>query len=183
MKYIVDLPDAYTSESALFGDILSIPICLEGGKRYGVPTGIKLEPYTEPDKDEIRQMAHEEAWEFARRIICPSDCCEDSISAQTKEIFNKEGWETKGIFNDLSYQEAKAKYDAWKQKKEEIRIGDEVRCMDRVGIVVRIDSMDGGSNVIWEDGATAYIGIKDLTKTGRHFNEVESLMERMREQE
>ena len=51
MKYIVDLPDAYTSKSALFGDILSIPICLEDGKRYGIPTGIKLEPYTELDED------------------------------------------------------------------------------------------------------------------------------------
>lgn len=80
----------------------------------------------------------------------------------------------------MTYQEAKAKYEAWKKEKEEIHIGDEVRCMDRVGIVVRIDSMDGGSNVVWEDGATAYIGIKDLTKTGRHFPEVEKLLERMK---
>lgn len=68
------------------------------------------------DEDEIRQKVEDEVWEFARRIICPSDCCEDSISAHTQEIFNKEGWEIRGIFNDLSYQEAKEKYEAWRSR-------------------------------------------------------------------
>lgn len=76
-----------------------------------------------------------------------------------------------------AYKKGKAEAE---KEKEEIHVGDEVRCMDRVGIVVRIDSMDGGSNVVWEDGATAYIGVKDLTKTGRHFDEVEKLLERMK---
>ena len=47
-----------------------------------------------------RKTIEDEVWKLARRIICPSDCCKDSISAHTKEIFNKEGWEIRGIFND-----------------------------------------------------------------------------------
>lgn len=188
MKYIVDLPDAYTSKSALLGDILSIPICLERGKRYGVPTGIKLEPYTEPDKDEIRQMAHEEAWEFARRIICPSDCCEDSISAHTKEIFNKEGWEIRGIFNGLSYQEAKAKYDAWKKQKDEIRIGDEL--INHIGKAYIIYDVDDhiayGINLDKYPCSQECFPLRDdyyPKRTGRTFPEVAELLKKMRDTE
>lgn len=112
MKYIVDLPKEYISGSALFGKILSIPIQINGDKNYNIPTSIKITPYTEPDRTQIE----DEVWEFVRRIICPSDCCEDSISAHTQEIFNKEGWEIRGIFNDLSYQEAKEKYEAWRSR-------------------------------------------------------------------
>lgn len=193
MKYIIDLPDAYISESALLGDILSIPICLESGKCYEIPTGIKLEPYIEPDMDEIRQMAHEEVWEFARRIICPSDCCEDSISAHTKEIFNKEGWETRGIFNDLSYQEAKAKYDAWKKSKEEIHVGDEVQYSlgnyEYTFIVfgkendtlygIRSDEVDMGD--VYNGWDFCDRRERTLKKTGRHFDEVEKLLKKMKE--
>lgn len=109
MKYIVDLPDAYTSESALFGDILSIPICLEGGKRYGIPTGIKLEPYTEPDREAIE----DEVWEFARKV-------EYMDIREREEAFN-----IHYPFNQMSYKEAKSKYEVWKRTKE-IRVGDEV---------------------------------------------------------
>lgn len=121
----------------------------------------RLTPYTEPDREAIEN----EVWEFARGLLNYTDDDWEAIANM--------------LLLDIPYQEAKAKYEEWKKQKEEIHVGDEVRCMDRVGIVVRIDSMDGWSNVVWEDGATAYIGIKDLTKTDRHFDEVESLLKKM----
>lgn len=174
MKYIVDLPDAYTSESALLGDILRIPICLENGKCYGIPTGIKLEPYTEPD----RKAIEDEVWEFARGLINYTD----------------DDWET--IINmlllDIPYQEAKEKYEAWKAEKEEIRVGDEVQYSlagyeytfivfgkeNDVLYGMRTDKVDMDATYeAWD-----YCNKSDSTleKTGRHFNEVEDLMKKMR---
>lgn len=156
----------------------------------------KLTPYTETDRKAIDlQHAHdienvarmnyskgaEEAWELARRIICPSDCCEDSISAYTKEIFNKDGWEIRGIFKDLPYQEAKSKYEAWKKQKAEIRVGDEVKENSGLwtGVVVGFDEVD--DLIIMDRSGKSCAGYKTrfFRKTGRHFDEVEELLKKM----
>ena len=164
-KYIVDLPDAYTSKSALLGDILSIPIILEGGKCYGIPTGIKLESCTEPDEDEIRQKVENEVWELHKNIMY-----------DTKY---KGGLEP-------TYQEAKAKYDSWKKEKDEIHVGDEVIPLDiycKPMVVTHVRKGDCGD--IWlctirNDGSTYEFMKTSVKKTGRHFDEVEKLLERMR---
>ena len=145
--------------------IIDIPNELaEATARYwNETTDMTLVPYAEPD----RKAIEDGVWELAR--IVTSMNMQDYMQCFVEDAALV-----------MTYQEAKTKYDAWKKSKEEIRVGDEVRCMDRVGIVVRIDSMDGGCNVVWEDGATAYIGIKDLTKTDRHFSEVDELLKKMR---
>lgn len=194
MKYIIEFEDE--------------PSMVEAGLRYyqckqvpywGVSHGIikNLTPYTEPDCKAIDlQHAHdienvarmnyskgaEDAWELSRRIICPSDCCEDSISAYTKEIFNKDGWEIRGIFNDLSYQDAKTKYEAWKKKKEEIRVGDEVVLYENVKMVVV--QVDHGTSIQGVDeNGECYERIERnvVKKTGRHFDEIETLLKKMNE--
>jgi len=172
-KYIIDIPDDMTCLNALrYEDGKCV-----SARSYIIPD---LTPYVRSESyiDGLKE-GQNDAWKFARRIICPSDCCEDSISAHTKEIFGKEGWEIRGIFNDLSYQEARAKYDAWKQEKEEIHVGDEVKCRDTNGVVVRIDTEERGVNVVWENGGTAYMGMAYVTKTGRHFPDVENLLKKM----
>lgn len=181
MKYLIEVPD-------------------ETGQAY-----YNIAPYTEPNQKAIDlQHAHdienvarmnyskgaEDAWELARRIICPSDCCEDSISAHTKEIFNKEGWEIRSIFKDLSYQEAKAKYESWKRKKEEIRVGDEVVYADdpnkEKAIVLRLyqpKQYKTLADILCEDGTVEkMIVVENLACTGRHFDEVEELLKKMREE-
>ena len=197
-KYIIDIPDEHefdwVNKSSRLGFELCFPINEAATNiNYYIPTGLKLESYTEPDREAIE----DEVWEFARRIICPSDCCEDSISAYTKEIFNKEGWEIRGIFNDLSYQEAKAQYDAWKKERDEesqIRVGDEVQYSlsgyEYTFIVfgkendtlygIRSDCGDGLADVYdgWE---TCDRLDRTLVKTGRHFDEVEKLLKKIEE--
>lgn len=173
MKYIIDLPDAYTSKSALLGDILSIPICLESGKRYGIPTGIKLEPYTEPDEDEIRQMAHEEAWDFAMKCLSMdgSEFCDVFDSCDALCLTN------------LSYQESKTKYDEWKKEKEQIRVGDEVIIKsDGVKGVVLDEDLWGDFSVFTENGCCEAYRKIHFEKTGRHFPEVAELLKKMREE-
>ena len=177
MKYIVDLPEAYTSKSALFGDILSIPICLESGKRYGIPTGIKLEPYTEPDRKAIED-AQEEAWKMA------SKCLWDITNSQSRVIF---GMDCVYVPRDMSYQEAKAKYESWKAKRDElsqIRVGDEIDIDGEITVVTMINKY-GEILSVDCDGMTYYYNVesqlKRAKKTGRHFDEVEELLKKIKE--
>ena len=191
MKYIVDLPEAYTSKSALFGDILSIPICLESGKRYGIPTGIKLEPYTEPDRKAVDlQYAHDienvarmnynegakDAWEFARAINYLE--YDDFVSCF--------GGKTEEAVYELSYSEVKSKYETWKKSKDEIRVGDEIRIKTSYSadaVVIGMDDYD--LFIVWKDGETDRIEPperKQWVKTGRHFKEVEELLKKITEE-
>lgn len=125
-----------------------------------------------------KESIEDEVWELARRIICPSDCCEDSISAHTKEIFNKEGWEIRGIFNDLSYQEAKDKYDEWKKQKNEIHVGDEVIHNGEIKTVLGV--LLGVLTLYDSDGFVYYVNESDVKKTGKRHGEVEELLKKMR---
>lgn len=164
MKYIVELED----EPYMREDGVNYYTC-KSARWYKLGETVinRLTPYTEPD----RKAIEDEVWELVKVI-------EEMDYDDYEKCFSNYGGHE--AFFDRPYQEAKANYEAWKKSKEEIRVGDEVRCMDRVGIVVRIDSMNGMSNVVWEDGATAYMDIKDLTKTDRHFSEVNRLLERMK---
>lgn len=52
MKFVIDIPDDYIVDSALYGKRLSIPFFLEGlegGDLYHFPTKIILEPYEEQE--------------------------------------------------------------------------------------------------------------------------------------
>lgn len=125
----------------------------------------RLTPYTEPDREAIEN----EVWDFVNTVYGLSD-------EELYEIF------CDGNYCEHSYQEAKAKYEAWKKQKDEVHVGDEVKCYDTNGVVVGIDtaSEDSGVNVVCRDGSTGYIGMADVTKTGRHFDEVDELLRKMR---
>ena len=195
MKYIVDLPDAYTSESALLGDILSIPICLEGGKRYGIPTGIKLEPYTEPDSktvdlqyardiENVARMNYNEgakdAWELARKLTHPSNG--GLYENEKKEIFDR--CNSDSVLIEMSYQEAKEKYEAWRKQKDEIHVGDEIDIDGEITVVTMVNK-HGEILSVDCDGMTYYYYVesqlKRAKKTGRHFYEVEDFLKKMRD--
>ena len=180
MRYIIDAP----SNLYEICGTLRVPVKVGEGDLYWYNTYLKVESYTEPD----RKAIEDEVWELARRIICPSDCCEDSISAHTKEIFNKEGWEIRGIFNDLSYQEAKDKYEAWLKQKDEIHVGDEITYIFNNNtktepfVVVFIRETENGKYYegIESCGNRWVTGGVKYQKTGRHFDEVAELLQKMR---
>jgi len=85
----------------------------------------------------------------------------------------------------LTYQEAKAKYDAWKAEREKIRVGDEVTATNGTwkGIVMNIDDTD--DLTIMDSSGQSCNGYKKkyFRKTGRHFNEVAELLKKMRDTE
>ena len=138
------------------------------------------------DEDEIRQKVEQEVWEFARRIIYPSDCCEDSISKYTEKFLGIPSHKARAIFKDLSYQEVKAKYKKWRKQKDEIRVGDEVELELSEGVkglvyIVGEEMLEGA--YLNCDGLVPFCwSKKDCRKTGKHFDEIEELLKKMKEE-
>ena len=163
-KYIIDIPD----------NTHWIQWIMEGTKDHHPYTDWKmvedLTTYTEPDHKAIE----DEVWEFLGEILEIDGC--DYVN-----LFDSE---TIDCLTEMTYSEAKAKYEAWKKKKEEIRVGDEI-----VGIYS--DGEKSPPLVVFKVEGNYYYGIYSKTgefvqgglnyeKTGRHFEEVEKLLESMR---
>ena len=98
----------------------------------------------------------EDAWELMKRINEPRTMPENL------EMFRALGVsEFCQVFELLTPQEAKAKFDEWKKAKEEIKQGDCVKsCGSITGIITKDSVKDDESKcyVMWSDGST---GIRD----------------------
>ena len=149
--------------------IIDIPTELaEATARYwNETTDMTLVPYTEPD----RKTIEDEVWEFVN----------DAFWSMTQEDIDEcyDGWFPK------SYQEAKAKYEAWKKQKDKIRVGDEVKDHEDIKAVVLDICMDGEVYTVYTENRICEDWLKDegFVKTGRHFPEVAELLKKMREEE
>ena len=129
----------------------------------------KIEPRTiwirEEDIQSDSPMTAEEAWELARRIV---GCSEHGLEeTKRREIFSRD--DAFDVFNLFSAKEAKAKIEAWEAEKE-IKVGDVVKVGCYTGLVVSDDNMDDSYDILFSDGGTSKINIKDLKKTGRHID-------------
>ena len=164
MKYIVDIP----SELVLKDDGYSF----SDGNSYCITGNLsKLTPYAEPD----RNVIEDEVWEFVKKIECLT-------VGETEDCFDVEYEGIPFVANMFSYQEAKARYEAWKKQKDEIHVGDEYSDVGEVFVVTNINNSDIAS-VIFTDGSVDEFSKKELRecrKTGRHFPEVAELLEKMR---
>lgn len=173
-KYIIDIPE----ETMVY---LNLWKC-EDGKCvwFETYTTSDLTPYTEPDEDEIRQKEGEygeKAWQLFRNIceLNGTECIEafGTISCRT-------------VLDEMTYFEAKAKYDAWKKQKDEIHVGDEVIPLDTqydTMVVTKLwisDHCDEWVDAIASDGKCYSFLKTSINKTGRHFDSVERLLEEMR---
>lgn len=138
-----------------------------------------LKPYTEPDEDEIRQKEGEygeKAWQLFRNIceLNGTECIEafDTISCRT-------------VLEEMTYSEAKAKYDEWAKEKSRIRVGDEVEYPPNKekGIVIKCHVPDVYAEVdkyaVFTGTSVEYLLREWLTKTGRVFPEVAELLKKM----
>jgi len=164
MKYIIDIP----RELLLKDDGYSF----SDGNSYCITGKLsKLTPYTEPD----RKAIEDEVWELAnymgRMSLTERDLCFGFPLPQE-------------VTMNLSYNEAKDKFEAWLKQKDEIHVGDEI-----VGIYS--DGEKTPPLVVLKVEGNYYYGIYSKTgeytqgglnyeKTGRHFDEVAELLEKMR---
>lgn len=160
-KYIIELED----EPYMREDGVNYYTC-KSARWYKLGETIinRLTPYTEPDREDIE----DEVWSFAWKIFIMD-------IREFAEIFDDDGCPS-------DYREAKAKYDAWKKSKEEVHVGDEVEDDDGTrGIVFDIIGTDL-LGVCWEEERVSHFFWPKsyCRKTGRHFDEVDRLLERMR---
>ena len=130
----------------------------------------KLPPYTGPDREAIE----DEVWELAD-YMCRMGVLERDICF---------GFQlTTEVTANLSYQEAKSKFEAWMKSEDEINVGDEIYSDgDYEKAVVMEIYGDGSVSVYTKSGHTEHWWNKmhNLKKTGRHFDEVEELLKKMR---
>ena len=114
MKYIIDIPKEYESDwvnkSSRLGFELCFPIYeTSTNKKYHTPTGLKLESYIEPDRKAIEN----EVWEFER-------CVHKMNGDDYHECFDIADVSDEDYCTKYSYQEAKSKYETWKQEKDNV---------------------------------------------------------------
>ena len=128
------------------------------------------ETHTEPD----RKAIEDEVWEFARKVECMG-------IGEIEEAFDIHRENAMYPFNQMSYQEAKAKYKEWKKQKDEIRVGDEVALQDGNFKYVVMGFHFNTAYLLASDGSVSKFPVSKLKKLNRHFNETEELLKKMRE--
>lgn len=109
----------------------------------------------EPYTEPDRKAIEDEVWKFAKKV-------------------RLEGFD--------SYQEAKAKYVEWKKQKDEIHVGDEVEDADGFKGIALDELLQDSLHILDEDGELRLVFPKHLHKTGRHFDEVETMLKKMKEE-
>ena len=156
MKYIIDIPTEMAEATARY---------------WNETTDMTLIPYIESNQKAIE----DEVWEFVKKIECLT-------IGETEDCFDVEYEGIPFVANMFSYQEAKAKYEAWLKKKDEIHVGDELKDDGNIKAVV-LDILDAdyeSYEVFTENGIVDEWQKGIVVKTGRHFDEVEELMKKMR---
>ena len=169
MKYIIDVSDEAVGfmdgEMSFFVE----PKIKDERRRHYV---LRIDEedvsiYTEPDRKDIE----DEVWELA-------DCmCRMGV----KERDLCFGFQlTTEVTANLTYQEAKSKFEAWLKQKDEIHVGDELKDDGNIRAVV-LDIMDEdyvSYEVFTENGIVDEWQKGIVVKTGRHFDEVVELLKK-----
>ena len=163
MKYIIDVSKDRVSK----GGKLELLCEVENSLPQYVHTAIDAVPYKEPDSKDVE----DEVWELAdymgRMSLTERDLCFGFPLPQE-------------VTMNLSYQEAKAKFEAWLKREDEIRVGDQVIHNGKIKTVLCI--FLGQLTLYDSDGHTYYVKREDenIKKTGKHHNEVAELLKKMR---
>ena len=172
MKFVIDVPldYIYNGKLKIHTDSVDYP-CVD---RW-ITTKINMTPY-DVQIDHIR----DEVWDFAKIIMADEFSGGMSID-DIEECFG--GRDLLGV-SKLSYKEAREKYNAWKEKKGEIKVGDELAYNDDEGqtaVVTRIIKESGTFNGFGKDGeAYREYFYRFWHKTGRSFPEVAELLNKMK---
>ena len=172
MKYVIDIPDKAID---FMGGRDHVSVFVEPEykvgdcKHYALRISKEdIEPYTEPNRETIEN----EVWDFAIS-------CVDMVGIDFYRCFEHDS-----VFylTEYTYSEAKSKYDEWKRKEEEVRVGDEVETELGNKACVLYGNPDGTQIfVLKADGTAAWWSRCAIHKTGKNHSEVAELLKKMRE--
>lgn len=114
-------------------------------------------------------MTAEEAWETAKQILFK----EELSTSMLEEIFGTRNHFA--IMRDFTPQEAKAKIEAWKKQKEEVKVGDVLK--DFIGqfcIVTSVHDNLHQVSLLWKSGVVSTRSKDEIResyeKTGEHID-------------
>lgn len=162
-KYIIDVPE----EAMMYLNVWEY----KDGKCVWADSYLAsdLKPYTTSESyiDGLRK-GQEEVWEFLKTLYVLSD----------EEMYE---FLPDGCAYEMTYSEAKAKYDEWKKSKEEIRVGDEVETELGNKACVLYANPNGTQMFVFKaDGTAAWWSKGAIHKTGKNHPEVDELLKKMR---
>ena len=167
-KYIIDIPEKEMMYLNTWeykdGKCVWVDSC----------TASDLRPYTTSESyiDGLRK-GRDEVWDFLKALYILSD-------EELYEIFPN------GCAYEMTYSEAKARYKEWKKQKDEIHVGDEVIPLETqydTMVVTKLwvgEFRDEWVDAIANDGKFFSFLKTSIKKTGRHFNEVEELLKKIK---
>lgn len=119
-----------------------------------------------------------DAWEVARRI--ENTPANGGLTyEQTSEMFGKY-LSACGIFNQFGVHEVLEKLKAWDDKQNVITVGDEVEDGAGIKSVVIAVNEKQASLLNLDYTHVQLMPLDDLHKTGRHFDEVTDLLEKLK---
>ena len=171
MKYVIDIPDKAIDFMGNRINVFVEPECKVGDcKHYALRISKEdIEPYTEPNRETIEN----EVWDFA--ISC--------VDMDGIDFYRCFEHDSVFYLTEYTYSEAKSKYDEWKRKKDEIRVGDEVETELGNKACVLYGNPDGTQIfVLKAAGTAAWWSRCAIHKTGKNHSEVAELLKKMREE-
>lgn len=178
-KYIIDIPDEAIEFMGSCINVFVEPEFKIGDcKRYALRIcKDDITPYTEPGENEIRQKVEQEVWELADYM------CRMSQTEKNRCFGFSYPSE---VTTNLTYQEAKSMFEKWMENENEIRVGDEIYSDGdyEKSVVMEIHG-DGSVSVYTKNGCIEHWWnkIHNLKKTGRHFDEIVQLLNKIRGEE
>ena len=197
-KYIIDVGDAYIRHG--LERTLTIPVRINEHEDHWMNTRIPVTPYIEPDIEKVRREEYEkgfdagrmlnrgkyekglnDAWEAARKIILSSKRGGFSID-EFAECFGRNTLKY-DVLEDYSASEAVEKISKYELEKEELKVGDEVKCIKENWTAIVTKIKEESLTLMDASGAIANgYEITRFVKTGRHFHEIAAVLAKMKEE-
>jgi len=84
------------------------------------------------------------------------------------------------VLDMFTASEVLQKLRVYEQEQEEIKVGDEVIAASGKAVIIDISDNKDNARYIYSDSTLGFDDICNLSKTGRHFNEIAIVLEKMR---
>lgn len=185
--YIINIPSAVDR-------IIYVVVESDGKTEIATRSVSSLQPYTEPDMEQVRKEAYDKgyddakggyengfengmivAWEAARKIIHMPEGdllnifteCYSAVCTALQVLLKYDA------------SEAIEKLKAYEQEQNEIHVGDEVITASGKAVVLGVGPVH--FEYVNADGSNGFAKVKNAEKTGRHFPEIAEVLAKMKE--
>lgn len=202
-KYIIEIPEDKITDFVGSTHFL-MPYIMAGHIGHH-DTGLPIEPYTEPDLEQVRKEAYQKGYEtgyedgynepgknqqeaYQRGLADAWDAARKIVIGDINFIGSAFGSGTRsGIIRDLTASEVIKVLKDYEQKQDaEIKIGNEVKAFEKKPFIVTgFGYGDNEEDVycygfVTENGISTSAKKNSCVRTGRHFDEIASIFKKMR---